>query len=82
MIRSAKTVSVNIHEAKTDLSRLIREVEKGARVIICRNGEPVAELGKPTPRKRRKLKAIPELKVTWTVPHDQLSTPEDFPIPD
>jgi len=35
---------VNIHEAKTHLSRLIEEVETGKEVIIARNGKPVARL--------------------------------------
>lgn len=38
----AKTV--NIHEAKTHLSRLIDEVEAGAEVVIARAGKPVARL--------------------------------------
>ena len=36
--------SVNVHEAKTQLSRLLEEVEAGERVIIARAGEPVAVL--------------------------------------
>lgn len=35
---------VNIHEAKTQLSRLLEEVEAGERVVIARAGEPVAVL--------------------------------------
>ena len=33
-----------MHEAKTNLSRLVQEVEAGGRVTIMRNGEPVVEL--------------------------------------
>lgn len=37
--------TVNIHDAKTRLSRLLAEIEKsGKRIVICRNGEPVADL--------------------------------------
>lgn len=37
--------SVNVHEAKTRFSGLLAEIEaKGAGFIICRNGEPVADL--------------------------------------
>lgn len=39
------TTTVNIHEAKTHLSRLLEQVEKGERIIIARAGKPVAELG-------------------------------------
>ena len=35
---------VNMHEAKTRLSKLVELVEQGERVVIARNGEPVAEL--------------------------------------
>ena len=35
---------VNIHEAKTQLSRLLEEVEAGERVVIARAGQPVAVL--------------------------------------
>lgn len=35
---------VNVHEAKTQLSRLLEEVEAGERVIIARAGTPVAVL--------------------------------------
>lgn len=36
--------SVNIHEAKTHLSRLIELVELGEPVVIARNGKPIAKL--------------------------------------
>ena len=47
--------SVNVHEAKTQLSKLLEEVEAGGRVIIARAGEPVAVLGpyKAAVRRRR-----------------------------
>jgi len=47
--------SVNVHEAKTQLSKLLEEVEAGERVIIARAGEPVAVLGpyKAAVRRRR-----------------------------
>ena len=36
--------TVNVHEAKTHLSRLLAEVEAGQEVTIARNGKPVARL--------------------------------------
>jgi prevent-host-death family protein len=39
----AKTI-VNIHEAKTNLSRLIMQVESGGEVIIARAGKPAVKL--------------------------------------
>ena len=35
---------INIHEAKTQLSKLIEAVEAGEEVIIARAGKPVARL--------------------------------------
>jgi prevent-host-death family protein len=36
--------TVNIHEAKTHLSRLIEQVAAGEEIVIARNGRPVARL--------------------------------------
>ena len=45
---------VNIHQAKTQLSRLLVRVEAGEEVIIAHNGEPVARLVRfRDPGKRR-----------------------------
>ena len=35
---------VNIYDAKTGLSRLVSRVEQGERIVISRNGRPVARL--------------------------------------
>ncbi|MFM8983953.1 MAG: type II toxin-antitoxin system Phd/YefM family antitoxin, partial [Spartobacteria bacterium] len=38
-------VTVNLYEAKTQFSRLVTAVEKqGERIVVCRNGIPVADL--------------------------------------
>ncbi len=37
-------VSVNIHEAKTHLSRLLERVAAGERVVISKAGTPIADL--------------------------------------
>lgn len=36
--------TVNVHEAKTQLSRLLARVEKGEEIMIARAGRPVARL--------------------------------------
>jgi prevent-host-death family protein len=46
---------VNIHEAKTHLSRLLQRVAAGEEVTIARSGEPVARLVAVEPRKKRPL---------------------------
>jgi prevent-host-death family protein len=35
---------VNVHEAKTHLSRLLARVEKGHEIVLARAGKPVARL--------------------------------------
>ena len=44
---------VNVHQAKTQLSRLLAQVEAGEDVVIARRGEPVARLVGCKPRGRR-----------------------------
>jgi prevent-host-death family protein len=36
--------TVNIHEAKTQLSRLVAEVEAGGEIVLARAGKPVARI--------------------------------------
>lgn len=36
--------TVNVHEAKTHLSRLLVKVEAGEEIVIARSGKPVARL--------------------------------------
>lgn len=49
---------INTHEAKTHLSRLLEEVEKGEVYIISRNGKPVAELKRITQEQRSKTDPV------------------------
>ena len=37
-------VEVNMHKAKTELSKLVVRATEGDEVVIMRNGEPVAKL--------------------------------------
>ena len=46
-------VKVNVHEAKTNLSRLLAQVESGEDVIIARSGTPVARLVRVQKRGKR-----------------------------
>jgi prevent-host-death family protein len=41
---------VNVHEAKTHLSRLLRRVAAGEEIVIQRAGKPVARLVPYTPK--------------------------------
>jgi len=50
--------TVNIHQAKTHLSRLLAEVEGGEEVVIARNGRPVARLVGYERRGKRRFGAL------------------------
>jgi len=47
---------VNVYEAKTQLSKLLEQVEAGDEIIIARNGKPVARL---VPVQRRASPRVP-----------------------
>jgi prevent-host-death family protein len=44
--------TVNIHEAKTQLSKLLEAVQSGDEVVIAKSGTPIARLVPYTPPKR------------------------------
>jgi prevent-host-death family protein len=37
-------IRLNVHEAKTHLSRYLERVEKGETIILCRHNNPIAEI--------------------------------------
>lgn len=48
--------TVNIHEAKTHLSRLVARAEEGEEIVIAKAGRPVAKLtGLPRTGRKRPL---------------------------
>ncbi len=49
---------VNVHEAKTQLSRLLAQVEAGEEVVIARRGAPVARLVACKPKGKRRFGAM------------------------
>ena len=49
---------VNVHQAKTQLSRLLAQVEAGEEVVIARRGEPVARLVRCKSRGERQFGAM------------------------
>ncbi len=67
---------VNIHEAKTHLSKLIQRVICGEEIIIARSGKPVAKLG-PIGGSERKPRTPGSAKGMITIRDDF-----DAPLPD
>jgi prevent-host-death family protein len=68
--------TVNIHEAKTQLSRLLARVEQGEEIIIANRGVPIAKLVPLTPPKSR-LSSLGRDRGLFTVPADF-----DAPLPE
>ncbi|HEV8605274.1 MAG TPA: type II toxin-antitoxin system prevent-host-death family antitoxin [Tepidisphaeraceae bacterium] len=44
MVRRSRPAVINVHQAKTSLSKLLARVERGEEIIIARSGKPVARL--------------------------------------
>jgi prevent-host-death family protein len=67
--------TVNIHAAKTHLSRLVEDAAAGEEIIIAKSGKPIARLCALVPRPGKRKLGILEGK---------LRIPEDFdaPLPD
>lgn len=47
------TTTVNIHQAKTNLSQLLEQVQQGRDVVIAKAGRPIARLTALRPERRR-----------------------------
>jgi prevent-host-death family protein len=60
-------MSYTVHQAKTNLSRLIKEAEKGTEVIITRGKKPVAKL---VPVSNTAKKRVPDMLKgqIWSAP--------------
>ncbi len=58
-------VIVNVHEAKTNLSRLLKRAEAGEDIVIARNGKPVARL---TPVRKQGERQPGSIDGLFTVP--------------
>ncbi len=74
LVHPFRVKEVNVHEAKTHLSKLLKRVAAGEEIVISRAGKPVARLVPAEPREER------------IFGHDagRFEVPEDFnaPLPD
>jgi antitoxin (DNA-binding transcriptional repressor) of toxin-antitoxin stability system len=69
------TKSVGVHEAKTHLSRLLKDVAAGEQVVITSRGKAIATLGPPPPEQERRV---------FGIDRGRFVVPDDFdaPLPD
>ena len=61
---------VNIHEAKTHLSRLLEGVQRGESVIITKAGKPIARLVGMAAERPARERRLGFLKGQYTIPED------------
>ncbi|MSQ72521.1 MAG: type II toxin-antitoxin system Phd/YefM family antitoxin [Betaproteobacteria bacterium] len=67
--------TVNIHEAKTHLSRLVEEVGKGKDIVIAKSGKPMAKLTRINPAKPLRKPGFLKGKI-------RIAADFDAPLPD
>lgn len=64
--------TVNVHEAKTQLSKLLALVEDGEEVVIARHGRPVARLVRADMRSDRRVPGLDKGRIWYA---DDLDSP-------
>lgn len=69
-------IALNVHEAKTHLSRYLKKVAKGETILLCNRNIPVAEI-RPLPTSRKTPRPL-------GLARGQFSIPKKFfdPLPD
>ncbi len=69
-------IRINIHEAKTHLSRYVERVTAGETVVLCRRNQPVAEI--------RPLRQSPTAPRPFGLAKGAFSVPPSFfePLPE
>lgn len=60
-------IRINIHQAKTHLSRYLARLRAGETIIVCNRNVPVAEI-RPLPRRRKAKRPIGLARGTFSVP--------------
>jgi len=75
----------NIHDAKTNLSRIIERVERGEEIVISRSGTPVAKVvplaGRFLRGGRGCLAGQLVLEPDWDAPEVNEAIADDFGMP-
>ena len=69
-------IKLNIRQAKTHLSRYLKDIEAGETIVLCRHNVPIAEI-RPLPKQRKTPRQLGTAKGQVAVP------PEFFePLPE
>lgn len=62
-------IKINIHEAKTHLSKYLARLSKGESILLCKRNIPIAEI-RPLSPKASKKRPIGLAKNDFQVPND------------
>lgn len=69
-------IRLNVHEAKTHLSKYLDRLEQGEVIILCRRNQPIAEI-RGLPKERQQPRPVGKYR-------EVLEIPDSFfdPLPD
>ncbi|WP_017942638.1 MULTISPECIES: type II toxin-antitoxin system Phd/YefM family antitoxin [unclassified Thioalkalivibrio] len=71
------STTVNVHEAKTHLSRLLKRAHDGEEIILAKSGRPYARLVplEPTPQRRQPGRVTGQVEDAFfaPLPEDELA---------
>ncbi len=67
-------IRLNVHEAKTHLSRYLERVEQGETIVLCRRNVPIAEI-RPIASETRKARVLGALKGGPDIPDSAFFDP-------
>lgn len=70
-------IKLNVHEAKTHLSRYLDRLAQGEKIVLCKRNVPIAEI-RPLPEKRALSRPIGLAKGEFEIPDEFFDPlPED-----
>ena len=71
-------IRLNIHEAKTHLSRYLSRIRRGETIVLCKRNQPIAEI-RPLQARRIQKRPVGLAKGRFTVPKEFFEPlPEDL----
>lgn len=67
-------MTVTVHQAKTNLSRLLHQVERGEEILVCRGKQPVARIVPSGPARPARPKVGVPTSPRFTIPEDAFAS--------
>ena len=69
MVYTVTMIRLNIHEAKTHLSRYLSMIRKGETILLCKRNQPIAEI-RPLRSRRAQKRPVGLAKGQFAVPKE------------